>query len=406
MNKFGRVLFVGLLVVCFVQQSFAAVAGRRMRTRARISTASANQTVINGPASRLAEDMQALGLSDPIADLNSFGLDEQQGADAGNALSPIPDYEDALFDDYGESSSVTDRFLSSEICGKKYFCRKGDRGPCRPNEIFLPQSNVSSIIRPSCSGLVSSPWNGCYPAGKVKITTASNVASGYCSLRFPSRPCFGYPPGYRYSKQTKRCYPCSSQSKWGGGLVISGPCPPNKIFIDIDGVNGMCRCRDSNHLLYKNDEHCYRIYSRGPCLESQWLEPYSNGYGVCRKSPCPNNMCDGRHIYWRPTPTSRGGCYKSFTRGPCKHGSYFLIEDYGTRRGRCVSRYGSSYNPISSFNSYGMSNNRFGGGYGSSSNRLSMWSNFGMYPPYGMGMMQDYFDDFSDDAMGLDYDMF
>lgn len=149
------------------------------------------------------------------------------------------------------------------------------------------------------------------------------------------------------------------------------------------------------------------MFKQGPCPEGQWLEPYTNGFGTCRKTPCPNNKCDGRHIYWRPTPTSRGGCYKSFTRGPCKHGSYFLIEDYATKKGRCVSRYGSSYNPVGSFdpfNSFGSYPNGLSNYGAQNNNRFnSLWSNFGMYPPFGM---QDYFDDFSDDLMGMDYELF
>lgn len=53
-----------------------------------------------------------------------------------------------------------------------------------------------------------------------------------------------------------------SRSKWGGGMVLSGPCSPNKIFVDIDGVSGMCRCRDPNHLLHRNDDNCYHMYAK------------------------------------------------------------------------------------------------------------------------------------------------
>lgn len=45
-------------------------------------------------------------------------------------------------------------------------------------------------------------------------------------------------------------------------MVLSGPCSPNKIFVDIDGVSGMCRCRDPNHLLHRNDDNCYHMYAK------------------------------------------------------------------------------------------------------------------------------------------------
>ncbi|KZR98415.1 Uncharacterized protein APZ42_006177, partial [Daphnia magna] len=73
------------------------------------------------------------------------------------------------------------------------------------------------------------------------------------------------------------------------------------------------------------------------------VEPDTNDYDTCRPSPCPVSKCNGRQIYWKSTLNSEGGCYKSFTRGPCRRSSYFLVEEYGTRRGRCVSQFGSSY---------------------------------------------------------------
>lgn len=117
-------------------------------------------------------------------------------------------------------------------------CRKGERGPCQPNEVLVPRQNVSfpsAVSSATCSGLASAPWNGCFPARRVGSADVVKKASqGVCVLRYPSRftmqhlipdsidfkfdsflvmlfrPCFGYPPGYRYSKSTKRCYPCSA----------------------------------------------------------------------------------------------------------------------------------------------------------------------------------------------------
>ena len=49
---------------------------------------------------------------------------------------------------------------------------------------------------------------------------------------------------------------------WRNEWRFSGPCTPNKIFFDADGTNGMCRCRERNHLLWKTDERCYRVFAK------------------------------------------------------------------------------------------------------------------------------------------------
>lgn len=142
--------------------------------------------------------------------------------------------------------------------------------------------------------------------------------------------------------------------------------------------------------------------TKGPCDHGQWLEPDTNSYGICRPSPCPENKCDGRHIYWKSTPNSEGGCYKSFTRGPCRRGSYFLVEDYGTRRGRCVSQFGSSFNPMNPYAvppRYPVMRNPYDMMY--SNNMMSPWSKFGMYPPFGM--QEQYGGNDYDDISNLDY---
>jgi len=140
---------------------------------------------------------------------------------------------------------------------------------------------------------------------------------------------------------------------------------------------------------------------KGPCKTGEWIEPEVNGYGICRRSPCTSDKCDGRHIYWRQQPGMKGGCYKSFTKGPCHRGSYFLIDDYATRKGRCVTKYGSSFNPMM-MSSMGMGMGMGGGGryparrstY-SRANYMSPWSNFGPYPSFGTmdyGLGEDYDD--------------
>ncbi|KZS01888.1 Uncharacterized protein APZ42_001309 [Daphnia magna] len=64
--------------------------------------------------------------------------------------------------------------------------------------------------------------------------------------------------------------------------------------------------------------------TKGLCDHGQCFEPDTNDYGTCRPSPCPESKCDGRHI--KPS-NSEGGCYKSFTRGPCRRSTYLLVEE-------------------------------------------------------------------------------
>ena len=137
----------------------------------------------------------------------------------------------------------------------------------------------------------------------------------------------------------------------------------------------------------------YLIF-QGPCKVGYWLEPETNGYGVCRLSPCPAEKCDGLHIFWKSSSRSKGGCYKSFSRGPCKLNSYFLIEDYPTKSGGCVSRYGSSFNSLSYYSSHRRS--RRYPVYSNWPEMRSLWSNFGAYPPLSLhNFLDDGFDDYS-----------
>ena len=75
---------------------------------------------------------------------------------------------------------------------------------------------------------------------------------------------------------------------------------------------------------------------QGPCSDGQWLVPTENpGHSTCRSCPCPS-MADGSHVYWNGKPFGRPGCYKSHTRGPCKPGMYFVVDNFATGASRCV----------------------------------------------------------------------
>ena len=44
--------------------------------------------------------------------------------------------------------------------------------------------------------------------------------------------------------------------------LSSGPCEADKIFVNMDGLNGVCHCRIRNYLLFKGDNKCHRIYTK------------------------------------------------------------------------------------------------------------------------------------------------
>ena len=143
--------------------------------------------------------------------------------------------------------------------------------------------------------------------------------------------------------------------------MLSSPCGSDQIFTAIDGSFGHCRCKQRNYVQCKLDHKCYPAFSKvskffisklikfmvnvleqhfyftqGPCSKGQWLVPSgSSGYSSCRSCPCPN-MADGSHVYWNG-PFGRPGCYKSHTRGPCRPGMYFVVENFMTGASRCVS---------------------------------------------------------------------
>jgi len=78
-------------------------------------------------------------------------------------------------------------------------------------------------------------------------------------------------------------------------------------------------------------------------------------------------------------PGVKSDCYKSFSNGPCRRGTYFIIEDYVRKKARCVNRYA----PISPYgyglaNSYGYGRaHSYGYDFSRSQNRPFLNSNHG-----------------------------
>lgn len=151
--------------------------------------------------------------------------------------------------------------------------------------------------------MVSYPWNGCMSAGKVGVAANNAAVGGGCAVRFPQRY-FVFKKMFKlklsshilfgkfdkallwipsklsilHGNETMLSRLCRVQNfqqiqlisiihlslmnRWEGGMSNSGPCPLNKVFTDIDGINGMCQCRDRNQLLFKGDDRCHRIYAK------------------------------------------------------------------------------------------------------------------------------------------------
>jgi len=80
---------------------------------------------------------------------------------------------------------------------------------------------------------------------------------------------------------------------------------------------------------------------QGPCFKNEWLvHSGDSDRSTCRPCPCPQ-LADGSHVYWNG-PFGRPGCYKSHTRGPCKPGMYFVVDNFVTGASRCVYKHHDS----------------------------------------------------------------
>ena len=55
-------------------------------------------------------------------------------------------------------------------CGQQFLCRRGDRGPCQRNEVFVDRpknaSDVNAVPKDSCLNFNSNSWNGCHKMPK------------------------------------------------------------------------------------------------------------------------------------------------------------------------------------------------------------------------------------------------
>ncbi|XP_046656476.1 uncharacterized protein LOC124349714 [Daphnia pulicaria] len=221
--------------------------------------------------------------------------------------------------------------VSIEVCGQRYYCPKGSRGPCPANEILVEENGSDNPAEaPSyCSAYSNYPWDGCL--SKVSQETASSSLSARCSLKSTAEPCTGYPPSYRYDPDTKTCRPAASSK--GDWLVYE--CGTDQVYIGLNRRMGSCQCMKEFHLIYTAENKCYEPFTRGPCEKKMWLVPSSRREANCRPSPCPEKQIDGKHFYWKGHFHGPAGCYKPGTRGPCPERSTFIVTDYVLGHSRC-----------------------------------------------------------------------
>jgi hypothetical protein len=162
-------------------------------------------------------------------------------------------------------------------CGALYFCPEGGRGPCRSGQVLVsgrPRRGRSEL---SCPGQASLYSLGCYMMDTRGPWVDLSPYDGHCSSL--DHPCSSYPSSYRFSKTTGRCHRMSDpNSGYDFDLVSirdltisnfhflfefrsSDHCGQDQLFVDVDGVNGECRCRDPNNVFWPETNTCYRVYT-------------------------------------------------------------------------------------------------------------------------------------------------
>nr|XP_053647168.1 uncharacterized protein LOC128698802 isoform X1 [Cherax quadricarinatus] len=101
-------------------------------------------------------------------------------------------------------------------------------------------------------------------------------------------------------------------------IFTQGPCgETQEFYYDPSLGKGACRCPRGS-LLYPRTGLCYPQFSQGPCSPRQYLDLDKDG----RKGQCYDFLkCPLRHVYWPRTNT----CYEYHTRGPCLKGYLIYV---------------------------------------------------------------------------------
>ncbi|XP_047498500.1 uncharacterized protein LOC125045335 [Penaeus chinensis] len=101
-------------------------------------------------------------------------------------------------------------------------------------------------------------------------------------------------------------------------IFTQGPCGDSQEFYyDPVAGSGACRCPRAK-ILYPPTGLCYAEYTKGPCTSRQYLVTEEDGQtGTCRAF----KECPPRHVFWPQDDT----CYQYHTRGPCLKGYLIYI---------------------------------------------------------------------------------
>jgi len=117
-----------------------------------------------------------------------------------------------------------------------------------------------------------------------------------------------------YWPADKRCYKIFSQ----------GPCPESQELSYQQALElPVCQCPQSLPLHWNPTDRCYARYSRGPCDVNQYLDVHSvTEQPVCRVS----ERCEPGRIFWPPD----GECHQLYTQGPCHKGDLLIVNPLTT----------------------------------------------------------------------------
>lgn len=101
-------------------------------------------------------------------------------------------------------------------------------------------------------------------------------------------------------------------------IFTQGPCGETQEFY-YDPAQGMAACRcPRGTLLYPPTGRCYPTFSRGPCAPREYLDPDEEEL----EGQCQDFIeCPPRHVFWPRTKK----CYEYHTRGPCLKGYLIYI---------------------------------------------------------------------------------
>ncbi|XP_045123165.1 uncharacterized protein LOC123511390 [Portunus trituberculatus] len=104
-------------------------------------------------------------------------------------------------------------------------------------------------------------------------------------------------------------------------IFTQGPCgETQEFYFNVAAGEGQCRCPRGS-LLHPDSRRCHSRFSRGPCLPREYIDRYGkdlrHGEGTCR----PFDECPPGQVFWPPD----GQCYQHHTRGPCLNGYLIYV---------------------------------------------------------------------------------